>query len=134
MTKLATNISQAPVIIFGRNNLTQAHWEGGGQPGWRPGAHEFKQVENCFLNHNSSIPFCCTDSSLLMTHRGGLSLSIIIWRIGGEGPSFLLPWVPTILLAALFGSFRAPVPVKHMYRPWYYPTPFLNFLLHIYFR
>jgi hypothetical protein len=44
-------------------------------------AHEFKQVESCFLNHNSSIHFCCTDSSLLMTHRGGLSLSIIIWRI-----------------------------------------------------
>ena len=41
-----------------------------------------KQVENCFLNHNSSIHFCCTDS-LLMTHYDGLSLSIIIWRIGG---------------------------------------------------
>jgi hypothetical protein len=25
---------------------------------------------------------CCTDS-LLMTHHGGLSLNIIIWRIGG---------------------------------------------------
>jgi len=36
-----------------------------------------------------------------MTHRGGLSLSIIIWRIGGGGPSFLLPWGPNILLAAL---------------------------------
>jgi hypothetical protein len=43
-----------------------------------------KQVESCFLNHNSSIQFCCTDS-LLKTHRGGLSLSIIIWRIGGGG-------------------------------------------------
>ena len=43
-----------------------------------------KQVESCFLNHNSSSHFCCTDS-LLMTHRGGLSLSIIIWRIGGGG-------------------------------------------------
>ena len=31
-----------------------------------------KQIESCFLNHNSSIHFCCTDS-LLMTHRGGLS-------------------------------------------------------------
>ena len=41
-----------------------------------------KQVESCFLNHNSSIHFCCTDS-WLMTHRSGLSLSIIIWRIGG---------------------------------------------------
>jgi hypothetical protein len=41
-----------------------------------------KQVESCFLNQNSSIQFCCTDS-LLMAHRGGLSLSIIIWRIGG---------------------------------------------------
>ena len=41
-----------------------------------------KQVESCFLNHNSSIHLCCTDS-LLMTHRGGLSLSIIICRIGG---------------------------------------------------
>ena len=33
-----------------------------------------KQVESCFLNHNSSIHFCCTDS-FLVTHRGGLSLS-----------------------------------------------------------
>ena len=40
-----------------------------------------KQVESCSLNHNSSIHFCCTDS-FLMTHRGGLSLSFIIWRIG----------------------------------------------------
>jgi hypothetical protein len=40
---------------------------GGGQPG--PMIN--KQVENCFLNHNSSIHFCCTDS-LLMTHRGEL--------------------------------------------------------------
>ena len=55
---------------------------------------------SCFLNHNSSIHFCCTDC-LLMTHCGGLSLSIIIWRIGGGGPSFLLPWGPKILLAAL---------------------------------
>ena len=59
-----------------------------------------KQVESCFLNHNSSIHFCCTDS-LLMTHRGGLSLSIIIWRIGGWGPSFFLPLGPKILLATL---------------------------------
>jgi hypothetical protein len=55
---------------------------------------------SCFLNHNSSIHFCCTDC-LLMTHCGGLSLSIIIWRIGGGGQSFLLPWGPKILLAAL---------------------------------
>ena len=54
-----------------------------GQPGRHPGDHEFKQVESCFLNHNSSIHCCCTDS-LLMTHHGGLSLSIIIWRIGGR--------------------------------------------------
>ena len=40
-----------------------------------------KQVESCSLNHNSSSHFCCTDS-FLMTHRGGLSLSFIIWRIG----------------------------------------------------
>jgi hypothetical protein len=46
-----------------------------------------KQVESCFLNHNSLIHFCCTDS-LLMTHRGGLSLSIIIWSIGGGGGEF----------------------------------------------
>ena len=60
-----------------------------------------KQVESCFLNHNSSIHFCCTDS-FLMTHRGGLSLSIIIWRIVGRGgASFLFPWGPKILLAAL---------------------------------
>ena len=36
-----------------------------------------------------------------MTHRGGFSLSIIILRIGGGGPSFLLPWGPKILLLAL---------------------------------
>jgi hypothetical protein len=59
--------------------------ERGVQPGRRPGVHEFKHVESCFLDHNSSIHFCCTDS-LLMTPRGGLSLSIIIWRIGGGGP------------------------------------------------
>jgi len=43
-----------------------------------------KQVESCFLNHNSSIHFCCTDSLLMshMTHHGGLSLNIIIWRRG----------------------------------------------------
>ena len=35
-----------------------------------------------------------------MTPRGGLSLSIIIWKIGGGGPSFLLPCGPTILLTA----------------------------------
>jgi hypothetical protein len=40
--------------------------EGGGSAG--PMIN--KQVENCFLNHNSSTHFCCTDS-LLMTHRGG---------------------------------------------------------------
>ena len=34
--------------------------------GGSAGAHEFKQVESCFLNNNSSIHFCCTDSSLLM--------------------------------------------------------------------
>ena len=54
-----------------------------------------KQVESCFLNYNSSIHFCCTDS-FLMTHRGGLS-----WRIVGGGPSFLFPWGPKIILAAL---------------------------------
>jgi hypothetical protein len=36
-----------------------------------------------------------------MTHRGGLSLSIIIWRIGGGSQSFLLPWGPNILLVAI---------------------------------
>ena len=72
------------------------------QPGRRAGSHEFKQVESCFINRNTTIHFCCTDSSLLMTHRGGLSLSIIIWKIGGGGPSFLLPWGPKILLAALY--------------------------------
>ena len=60
-----------------------------------------KQVQSYFLNQRSSNHFCCTDS-LLMTHRGGLSLSIIIWRIGGGGPSFLLPWGPNIILAALY--------------------------------
>ena len=43
-----------------------------------------------------------------MTHRGGLSLSIIICRIGGGGPSFLLPgaqqfsWRPCIELGILY--------------------------------
>ena len=50
-----------------------------------------EQVDSCFLNHTSSIHFCCTDS-LLMTYHGGLRLSIIIWRIGGGGTSFLLAW------------------------------------------
>ena len=36
-----------------------------------------------------------------MTHRDGLSLSIIIRRIGGGGASFLLPWGPKIILVAL---------------------------------
>ena len=56
----------------------------GGAPGSMSLGGPNKQVESCFLNHNSSIHFCCTDS-LLMTHRGRLSLSIIIWRIGGGG-------------------------------------------------
>ena len=73
----------------------------------RVGAHEFnkctrslwlrvqtnRQVESCFLNHNSSIQFCCTDS-LLMTHRGGISLSIINWRIGGGGQVSFCPGAP----------------------------------------
>jgi hypothetical protein len=60
----------------------------GGQPGPMSLGGQNKQVESCFLNHNSLIHFCCADS-LLITHRGELSLSIIIWRIGGGGPSFL---------------------------------------------
>ena len=55
-----------------------------------------EQVESCFLNHNSSIHFCCTDS-FLITHRGGLSLSIIIWRIGGGGQAPLCPGVQNSL-------------------------------------
>jgi hypothetical protein len=43
-----------------------------------------------------------------MTHLGGLGLGIIIWRIGGWGPSFLLPSGPKILLAAL------PMTLKNM--------------------
>jgi hypothetical protein len=39
----------------------------------------------CILIH-----FCCTDS-LLMTHRCGLSLSIIIWRNGGGGHVWITP-------------------------------------------
>ena len=49
-----------------------------------------KQVKSCFLNRNSSIHFCCTDS-LLMTHRGGISLSIINWRRGAKFPFALVP-------------------------------------------
>jgi hypothetical protein len=54
-----------------------------------------KQVESCFLNHNSSIHFSCADS-LLMTHRGGLSLSIIIWRIGGGRGFTHMSKIPTL--------------------------------------
>ena len=41
-----------------------------------PGPMTNKQVESCFLNHNSSNHFCCTDS-FPMTHRGGLRPSDI---------------------------------------------------------
>ena len=64
--------------------------------GWVSRANELllrvqtnKQAESCFLNHNSSINLCCTDS-FLMIDRGGHRLSIIIWRIGGGGPNILL--------------------------------------------
>ena len=60
-----------------------------------------------------------------MTHRGGLNLIIIIWRIGGGGPSFLLPWGPKILMAALFDDILVlietiniryhPLYIKHNY-------------------
>jgi len=62
---------------------------GGGQPGRHPGAHEFKQVESCFLNHNSSIHFCCTDS-LLMTHCGGLEYHYLENRRRGAKFPFTL--------------------------------------------
>jgi len=76
----------------------------GGAPGPMSLGGTNKQVESCFLNHNSSIHFCCTDA-LFMTHRGGLSLSIIIWRMRGGEPSFLLLWGPNILLAALIITY-----------------------------
>jgi hypothetical protein len=94
LIKISTVLTASWDIIIPRPT------ERGGQPGGRLGAHEFRGPTSCFLNHNSSIHFCCTDS-LLMTHRGGISLSIIIWRIGGGGPSFLLSWGPQILLATL---------------------------------
>ena len=62
-----------------------------GSAGAASRAHEFKQVESCFLNHNQSIHCCCTDSSLFMIHRGELSLSIIIRRIGGGGQVSFCP-------------------------------------------
>ena len=40
-----------------------------------------------------------------MIERGGLSLSIIIWRIGGGEPSFLFFCGPKILLAALVSRY-----------------------------
>ena len=73
-----------------------------------------KQIESCFLDQSSSIHFCCTDS-LLMTHRGGLSLSIIIWRRGVA--SFLLPWGPKNIFPALNRSIIHKLkiqPVKYM--------------------
>jgi hypothetical protein len=60
-----------------------------------------KQVESCFLNHNSSIHFCCTDS-LFMTHCGGLSLSIISWRIGGGGQVSLLVYLSGPLIITIW--------------------------------
>ena len=43
-----------------------------------------------------------------MTHRGGLSFSIIIWRIRGEGSSFLLPWGTKILWATMPNILSVP--------------------------
>jgi hypothetical protein len=71
--------------------------------------------ENTFA---SIVHFCCTDS-LLMTHRGGLILSIIICRIGGGGPSFHLPWGPKILLAALGGRTILYIYVLLLSLGWY---------------
>jgi hypothetical protein len=79
-----------------------------------PGPMTNKQVESCFLNQSSSIHFCCTDS-LLMTHLGGLSLSISIWRRGVA--SFILPWGPKIIFLALNRSIIHKLniqPVKYM--------------------
>ena len=76
-----------------------------------------------------------------MTHRGGLSLSIIIWRIGGEGPSFLLPSGPTILLAALVHGVTFPklyqTPCMLRYKEndnlWTYSDEFYWILIYILF-
>jgi hypothetical protein len=63
-----------------------------------------KQVECCFLSHNSSIHFFCTDS-LLIAHRGGLS--IIIWRIGGGGgQASFCPGGPKFILASLVSGLN----------------------------
>jgi len=69
-----------------------------------------KQVESCFLIHNSSIHFCCTES-LLMTHHSGLRLSIIIWKIGGGGQVSFCPgaqkfsWRPWVgVVSCVFSS------------------------------
>jgi hypothetical protein len=88
LIKISTVLTASWDIIIPRPT------ERGGQPGGRLGAHEFRGPTSCFLNHNSSIHFCCTDS-LLMTHRGGISLSIIIWRIGGGGAKFPFVMGPT---------------------------------------
>ena len=86
-SEIERNWAKKITDLFQRNNWISQYTLGGrptergGQPGRRPGAHEFKQVESCFLNYNSSIHFCCTDY-LLMIHRGGLSLSINIWSLG----------------------------------------------------
>jgi hypothetical protein len=59
-----------------------------------------------------------------MTHHGGLSLSIVIWRIGGGGPSFLLPWGPKILLAALITTLMIANAISHQ-TTW--TTPLTNY-------
>jgi len=50
-----------------------------------------------------------------MTHRGGLSLSIIIWRIEGGGPSFLLPW------GSRLDDLYSPIKLLHS-KSWVTPT------------
>jgi len=69
-------------LLFDHNWWQAGPMRGGGSAGAAP--------RGPWVYHNSSIHFCCTDS-LLMTHRGGLSLSIIIWSRGGGQVSLNCP-------------------------------------------
>jgi hypothetical protein len=80
--------NKAPLLSY-----MQIHWES------QPGPMTNKQVESCFLNHNSSIICCCTDS-LLMTHRDGLIWVSLFGEVeGGKFPfvlgqnNFVVPWL-----------------------------------------
>jgi hypothetical protein len=62
--------------------------------------------------------FCCTDS-LFMTHRGGLSLSIIIWRIGGGGQVSFCPEAQTLTIYVILLLLYKSATTKFVYGQFY---------------